>query len=367
MAQTPDESRTVSRQPGADADRSGVVRNFAPSWFASVMGTGALALGCASFGHRVPVLAQIGLVLHWFNVALFIVLFIPWTLRWILYRSAAMADLRNPVVTQFYPTVGVGLLILCVQFQTYGGQIEIAAPLWAAGVLMTLIFSIVVPFVVFRNEGITLDHVSPGMFIPPVALVVIPLGGAAMIRDSTGLLQDWLLFLNYACLGAGFFLYLAILALTFQRFVLGKVLPGQLVPTIWINLGPIGVVASSIVALTDVSPFIAVKEPFTVLALLLWGFGVWWLAIALVLTGARLPKGNLPFALSWWAFTFPLGSWALGGARLGTLLHLQSVWEVGFAAFLLLCGFWSVTLLRTLDGVLRGTLFLPPSLPKSAS
>ena len=44
----------------------------------------------------------------------------------------------------------------------------------------------------------------------------------------------------------------------------------------------------------------------------LWGFGVWWLAVAVALLVRYLRTGPLPFGLGWWAFTFPLGAFTVG-------------------------------------------------------
>jgi C4-dicarboxylate transporter/malic acid transport protein len=358
----------AAREVGDGAESRGrlMIRHFAPAWFASVMGTGVLAVGCANFGRHLSVLPEVGYVLHWFNVALFAVLIVPWSLRWVKYRSLAVTDLRNPVVTQFYPTVGVGLLVLGLQFVVYGAHWEVATVLWGAGVILTLFFCILAPWILFQHESISWDHVTPGMFIPPVALTVIPLAGGAITQHAAGLTQEWLLLLNYASLGAGFFLYVAVLALTYQRFVMGKLLPGQLVPTVWINLGPIGATATSIIAMADASPFVADKGVFYTLAFLLWGFGAWWLAMAAVLTLGRLWRNDLPFSLTWWAFTFPLGAYAGAGARLGDLLHLQSVWLLGLTAFALLWVLWSATLVNTIKGVASGSLFRPHPAPAPA-
>jgi len=43
----------------------------------------------------------------------------------------------------------------------------------------------------------------------------------------------------------------------------------------------------------------------------IWGFGLWWLAIAVTLLVRYLRAGPLPFHLGWWAFTFPLGAYSV--------------------------------------------------------
>jgi tellurite resistance protein TehA-like permease len=67
----------------------------------------------------------------------------------------------------------------------------------------------------------------------------------------------------------------------------------------------------------------------------------------------------LPFALSWWGFTFPLGAFVVASLRLSKLSGIESVGMVGAAAWLLLLALWLLTLVNTLGGVVSGNVFRP--------
>jgi C4-dicarboxylate transporter/malic acid transport protein len=350
----------VSARSSERPDFATVVRNFAPSWFAAVMGTGVLAVNSYNFGQTYPVLRTIGEAIHWFNVALFLILVVPWTLRWIWHRQEALTALRHPVTSQFYATIAIALLVLGLQFILYGEHLEIAAAIWGVGVGLTILFGFLAPWVLFTSNQVTLDHVHPGMFIPPVGLVVIPLAGNLLAAHAEGALKEGLLVLDFASLGAGFFLWIGLLALTVHAFIIGRPLPGAMLPTVWINLGPIGVSVVSLIGLAAVAPFVTVKEPFYVLALLLWGFGVWWLIMAISMTLHRAILKDLPFSLTWWAFTFPLGAFAAASWRLGELFKLDSVWAIGLFAYGLLIVLWSAAFINTVLGAVSGRLFAPP-------
>ena len=336
-----------------------VVRNFAPSWFAAVMGTGVLALGTASLGRSFAPLAELAIVLHWFNVALFLVLLVPWTLRWFRARPQAAGALVHPVVSSFVPTIAIALLVLSVQFMQLVRAPWAALPMWLAGTALALGFSFLILFKQFMGEHVLLEHVTPGMFIPPVGLVVIPVAGAplAMLADSAA--QGWMLLVCYISLGSGALLWLSLHAISLFRLVLHKPIAGQMAPTFWINLGPLGVMPISLIALAEASPFVADKTPFHVAALILWGFGAWWLVMAAALTVSYWRRGQLPFALSWWAFTFPTGAFAIASFRLSHVLPLPGIYGFGMVAFALLVMFWSVTLVRSARGVLDASLFQP--------
>ncbi len=336
-----------------------IVRNFAPSWFAAVMGTGVLTLGAAFLGHEFPPLATVAGALHLFNIAFFLVLLLPWMLRWFLARPQAAGSLVHPVVASFVPTVAIALLVLAAQFLQIDKAAQIALPLWCLGAALAFGFSILILFNQFVGEHVMLDHVTPGMFIPPVGLVVIPVAGAPLALAASGPAQGWLLLASYIALGSGALLWLALQAITMYRFVLHKPVPGPLVPTFWINLGPLGVMPISIIALADASPFIVDKAPFHVAALLLWGFGTWWLLMAALLTWYYWKRGQLPFALSWWAFTFPTGAFAIASFKLSVVVPLPGIFSVGIVAYGLLVMFWTVTLVRSVRGSMDGSLFQP--------
>jgi C4-dicarboxylate transporter/malic acid transport protein len=152
-------------------------------------------------------------------------------------------------------------------------------------------------------------------------------------------------------------LWISLQAITVFRFLLHKPLPGPLVPTLWVNLGPLGVIPISLIALSQSSPFITNKEPFFVAALLMWGFGVWWLCMAALLTYSYWRRGQLPFALSWWAFTFPTGAFAIASFKLSQVVPLPGIHNIGLIAYGFLMMFWSVTLVRSISGALDGSLF----------
>ena len=334
-----------------------VMQNFAPGWFAAVMGTGALAMTSFHFGHTVPFLGAWGWFLFYANFALFIVLAVPWLGRWLFRRQAALNTLKHPVQAFFYPTFSIALLILAAQTTVFYGPTSLGLGLWWAGAVMTYAFSFLVLFHVFRGEHVALDHVTPGMYIPPVGLVVIPMAGGPLMAVQPEALREAALIVNYLGLGAGMGMYVSFLALTLFRFVLHKPVQGMLTPTVWIQLAPIGVIVISLLNLVEQTPAVPTRDPFLVFALLLWGFGVWWTIMCVFLTAAARRAGQLPFALSWWAFTFPLGAFVAASLRLSAMTHWSSIWLIGFAAYVLLNVLWGVTLLKTLRGVRSGHLF----------
>jgi len=99
---------------------------------------------------------------------------------------------------------------------------------------------VIIPYNLFKSEALHLEHINPSFFIPPVGLIVIPISGGIILSNLNGELFNLGVFFNIVSWGSGFFIYLALLAVCVNRFLLHKPLPSVLAPTMWINLGPIG-------------------------------------------------------------------------------------------------------------------------------
>ncbi len=53
------------------------IKDFAPSWFASIRGTGVVAAVSTAFSTYIPILSILGKILAICNVGLFFILLIP--------------------------------------------------------------------------------------------------------------------------------------------------------------------------------------------------------------------------------------------------------------------------------------------------
>ncbi len=334
-----------------------IVKNFIPSWFASVMGTGIFAISSWMYSVYIPVLKYVAIGLFYLNIIMFFIFLIPWTLRWILFPKDALADLEHPVLSSFYPTIAVAMLVLASDFILIGHNIDIAKYFWAFGAIGMLLFSLIVPYYMFKSESIKLDHVNPGWYIPPVGLIVVSIAGSLIIPHLSGILYEVAVIINYYCWGSGFFLYLALLAIVIYRFILHHPLPSELSPTIWINLGPIGAGIIALINLVNNSPFISVKEPFYIFSLLFWGFGVWWALMAIIMTIHYVKKLKLPYGMPWWAFIFPLGAYVASSHMVYNIFQYIIIDYIGFVLYWLLFGLWTITFIKTVIATYHGYSF----------
>ncbi|MHA1855950.1 MAG: tellurite-resistance/dicarboxylate transporter [Promethearchaeota archaeon] len=344
-------------------EKKNLIRNFTPSWFASVMGTGILALTSLFYSEFIPWLKIVAEVLFYFNISLFCFLLIPWTLRWIFFRNEAVEDLIHPITSNFYPTIAVGLLVLSADTIVIGKNAQIGTILWVIAAITTIFFSVEILYIMFTGKHVNIEHISPAWFIPPVGLIVIPIPGSFLMPLYTGLFHDFIVFINIMSWGAGFFLYLAILSITMYRFILYEPLPNTLYPTVWINLGPIGAGTTALINIVKNCTLISEYQSLEIFGFFLWGFGIWWVIMALALMVRYLKKVKLPYAMSWWAYTFPLGAYVAATHSISTVFAFKLIDYIGFALYWLLVLFWSATFVMTLINSLNGKNFAPK--PKS--
>jgi C4-dicarboxylate transporter/malic acid transport protein len=363
--QTIKQNEAVS-QPAQDVPASTIVQQFHPGWFGAVMGTAivgvAATLNPGQIAALHPVMRILGIVMAALAYLLAVVLGIPYIARWIRHPAVAWHDLRHPVLGALYATFPAGLLVLATTTAAVGPGLLPAHTLWliiailtAVGGVLALAISVFFAYILFVAPGIPAELANGGWFIPPVVTIIVPLALLPLLPGVDAPTARLLLFTGYAAWGMGFLLFLMIAALLYARHVYHALPEAPLAPSLWIGLGPIGVGSLALVRLAAATPHFwgaaaaaAVSAASTLVATALWGFGVWWLATALLLLVRYRREGPLPYGVGWWAFTFPLGAYTVSTLALARIWQVGLIEWMGAALFVSLVGFWLVVSLWTL-------------------
>jgi tellurite resistance protein TehA-like permease len=69
----------------------------------------------------------------------------------------------------------------------------------------------------------------------------------------------------------------------------------------------------------------------------------------------------MPFALTWWSLTFPVGTFVTGTTQLALHSGLPAFRVAAVMAYVGLLSTWCLVAVRTFRGGWRGYLFVPPS------
>ncbi|WP_280722734.1 TDT family transporter [Kitasatospora sp. MAA4] len=365
--------------PDLDDPRQ-VLANITPNWYASVMGTGIVAVAAASLPLQFPGLRTAATAVWAFAAFLLIALSITTALHWLRHRTRARGHARNPVMAQFYGappmamlTVGAGTLLLGRDVIGLRAAVDIDWALWFAGTAGGLLCAVAVPYLMFTRHEVRPDSAFGGWLMPVVPPMVSASTGALLLPYAApGQAQLTLLLCCYAMFGLSLLASIVVITLIWYRLALHKIGPAPMVPTLWIVLGPLGqsIAAANLLGgvahLAVPAPYAGAMQAFGVLyGVPAWGFALLWVALAGAIT-VRTARSGLPFSLTWWSFTFPVGTMVMGtsGIALHTGAQLFRVAAAVFYAALVLA--WLLVAARTARGSLRGRLFLPAAQPAPA-
>ena len=84
-----------------------------------------------------------------------------------------------------------------------------------------------------------------------------------------------------------------------------------------------------------------------------WGFAVLWISLATSVTVRTLRRG-MPFALTWWSLTFPVGTFVTGTTQLAVHTGLPAFRIAAAVAYVGLLATWILVAVRTARGSLPG-------------
>ncbi|MEV6955380.1 TDT family transporter [Streptomyces sp. NPDC051183] len=353
-----------------EGGRAAFARHLGPNWYASVMGTAIVANAGAGLPLSFPGLRTFCLLFWALSLVMLAVLLTARAAHWIHHRDQARAHLLDPATAPFYGclamallAVGGGTMLVGKDWIGLRAAVAVDAVLFTAGTVVGLGAAVAIPYLMAARHGLRPGSASPVWLLPIVApMVSAALGPLLLPHLPAGQWQEALLLGCYGMFGLSLLATLVLLPVVFARLLTGPRLPLFLVPTLFLVLGPLGQSVTAANKFADVAPHV-VQDPyaqgFGMLAVLygvpVTGFALLWLALASAAV-LRARRQGMGFAMTWWAFTFPVGTCVTGAEGLArhTGLHAFEWLTVALYAFLLAA--WAVTACLTLRGLLRGTL-----------
>jgi C4-dicarboxylate transporter/malic acid transport protein len=279
----------------------------------------------------------------------------------------------------FFGTIPMGLATIINGFLVFGlprwgeGVLPLVEALWWLDVAMSLACGVLIPFLMFTRQEHRIDQMTAVWLLPVVAAEVAAASGGLLaphLADAHS--QLIMLVTSYILWAFSLPVAFSILTILLLRMALHKLPHESMAASSWLALGPIGTGALGMLLLGGEAPMIfaanglpGVGEVASGLGLVagitLWGFGFWWMLMALLITARYLREG-IPFNLGWWGFTFPLGVYALTTLKLAGLLGLAFFNVLGCVLVVLLMVMWLIVGWRTLVGAWHGELFVSPCL-----
>ncbi|UQA96403.1 TDT family transporter [Streptomyces halobius] len=375
LAHAPSRSLTATGRPDpAPAPARSSVRYLGPNWYAAVMGTAIVANAGAVLPLTAPGLRPACAVVWALSALMLVTLLAARAVHWIRHRDQARRQLLDPAVAPFYGCLSMALLAvgggtLSVGREVIGERAALAtgAVLWVLGTLVGLAAAAAIPYLMVTRHRIEAGSASPVWLLPLVAPMVSAAVGPALVPRLPG--EQWREAMLLACsamFGMSLLATLLVLPLVVARLFHHGPPPLALTPALFLVLGPLGQSTTAVGNLADAAPgavdasYAHATAAFAVLyGVPVMGFALLWLAFATAMV-VRAFRGGMPFTMTWWGFTFPVGTCVTGAAGLARHTGLAAFGWLAVALFAVLVTAWAVAAVRTGTGLTRGRLLAPP-------
>jgi len=264
------------------------LKNFPISFLAICLGLIGFTLAWQKAEHILHLPFAISNYLLYFSLAVMAAVISLYIVKMIKYPTEVKKELNHPIKLNFYPILAKLLLITSLIYLSL--DISISKYLWWSGVVVQSIFTIVIMSTWIRHEKFEIHHINPSWFIPVVGSIIIPIAGVKHFNPEL----SWFFF------SIGFFWWLILTTIVFNRIIFHKPIAEKLIPTLFILFAP------------PVIGFIALTKllgGLNVFGNLLYYFGAF--LFILILFQAKMFI-KLKFNLPWWAYSFPLDALTIG-------------------------------------------------------
>nr|WTB30046.1 TDT family transporter [Streptomyces sp. NBC_00830] len=372
------QTRARTGAPYSAAVRLPALRYIGPNWYSTVMGTAIVAGAGAALPVHVPGLRAACTVMWALAALLLAAVLAARAGHWSAHRDQARAHLLDPAVAPFYGCLSMALLAVGGSTMVVGRDVvghraalAVDVVLYSAGTAIGLAVAVTIPYLMVVRHRPAPGTASPVWLLPVVAPMVSAALGPLLVPElPAGQWQEAMLLACYAMFGLSLLATLMMLPLIFARLVHQGPLPLALTPTLFLVLGPLGQSTTAAGQLADVAPgaigapYAAALGAFAVLyGVPVMGFALLWLALAVSMV-VRAVRGGMTFSMTWWGFTFPVGTCVTGAAGLARHTGLTAFTWLAVALYVLLVTAWAVAGLRTLRGLFSGALLAAPQAPR---
>jgi C4-dicarboxylate transporter/malic acid transport protein len=351
-----------------------LIRHFTPNWFTVNMGTGVVALLLSASPIMTASCEELARILWLVNIVLFILFFVLYSLRWLFYFHEAKQIFQHSSMAFFFGAIPMGLATIINGLVKFMPQhLALAEFLWGVDVILAVIVAVGVPMLMFVYQQHQLNTMTAIWLLPIVtAEVVASSGGVLLAHLPASQAAMNLLFGCYVLWGMSVLPAFAVLTILLLRLALHRLPEAQMAMSVCLALGPIGTGALALLLLGQQAPRILAACHLVELghlmhyagiwiSFILLGFGLWWFAIALF-TIYKHSRTGLSFNLGWWGLTFPLGVFDLAILNLAQQIQSQALLYIGFSFAGCIVLLWIMVMVKTIQGVYRGSLFFSPCL-----
>ena len=284
------------------------LENFSISFLAICLGLIGFTLAWQKAEEIFELPFVISNYLLYFSIAVMGFVIITYLIKLVKYPESVKKEFHHPIKLNFFPILAKLFLITSLIYLSI--NMSVSKYLWWGGVIVQSIFTIVIMSAWIRHEKYKIHHLNPSWFIPVVGSIIVPIAGIQHFSPDL----SWFFF------SIGFFWWLILTVLVFNRIIFHNPIQKKLIPTLSILFAP------------PVIGFIALTKlmgGLNVFGNLLFYFGAF--IFILILFQIKM-FAKLDFAIPWWAYSFPLDALAIGTLLMyhltGYAFYKYSAWFV---------------------------------------
>lgn len=286
------------------------LQHFPITFFAVVMGLMGLVLALHSADQVLPWTASLAQGVLYFGLTVFGLIAIVYLIKLLRHPGAVRAEWNHPVRLAFFPAVSISMLLSATAgFSTHP---QAATVLWSFGAIGQGILTVAVVSGWISHRAFQVGHLTPAWFIPAVGNVIVPVAGVRLGFPEI----SWLFF------SGGVVFWIVLLTLVMNRLVFHDPIPARLFPTLVILIAP------PAVAFVAYYQLVGQVDPFAHILL----NAAYVFAVLVLVQVPKLLK--LPFALSWWALSFPVAALTIASflyARLAGSAAHETIGLIGLS------------------------------------
>ena len=283
---------------------------FPVQLFAIIMGLSGLTIAYAKAYHFLHFPKWIYLSLLVVDAILFFIIFFAYILKWIKYPDAVKKEFLHPVKSSFVAAISISFLLISIAF--YDEAPTVSITFWWIGAWLHLFFTFnVIKFWIHHNFDVKM--INPAWFIPIVGNVLVPVVGVDAVSE----------YVNMFFFSIGIFYWLVLFTIVTYRMIFHHPLAKKLIPTFFILIAPPAVGFISYFRIT-----FGIIDNFSLFLYLIALF-----TFLLLMFMIKMFK-DIPFFISWWAYTFPLAAITIATILMYSAFHTFGLYV--FSVFLLL-------------------------------
>jgi tellurite resistance protein len=280
---------------------------FPAALFGTVLGFSGLSTAFMNATKIFDLNPIITLVLTILTTLILLIIFTIYLLKTIKYPTVVIFEISHPVVMNFFPAFTISLIILSVLYIPINESL--ASWIFYIGASGHIVLTFYIMQTWLLHDKWQIQQMSPAWFIPIVGNFAAPIAAV----NFAPIELSWYFF------SIGLVFWLVLQAIIMYRLFFHPPMLKVLEPTLFILIAPPAIGFISYVSLHP-------NQPIDDFARILYYTALFF---TLLLAGQIIRFIKIPFALSWWAYTFPLSAIASASFIMYEKLKIELFFFVG--------------------------------------